>query len=190
LNVGAYHFGTAGDANAQADHFLAVAGTQTLHVLDFEGNPQGKDMSLEEAEQFVVQIKQRTGRYPGLYSSHTIKEALSKAGITSPKQTVLSQCWLWIAQYAVAPHLPKAWTEWTLWQYTDGGAGPEPHSVPGVGRCDRDQFNGTLRDLENFWAKNTSQSRRASKLLAPTNGKPARKRSRSKKMAASTSAKS
>ncbi|WP_028100759.1 glycoside hydrolase family 25 protein [Pseudoduganella violaceinigra] len=151
LKFGAYHFGTAGDASAQADWLISVAGKDTLLVLDFEPNPQGQDMSLQEAEEFVHYVFTQTGRYPGLYSGHTIKEALAKAGITSPGQTELSKCWLWIAQYGKAPLIPKVWDKWTLWQYTDGGVGPEPHSVDGIGRCDRDQFNGTAEQLPQFW---------------------------------------
>lgn len=89
LKVGAYHFGVAGDAIAQADHLLSIAGENSLLILDFEGNLQGHDMSLEEAEHFVSHIRAVTGRYPGLYSGHTIKEAFTKASITSPEQTML-----------------------------------------------------------------------------------------------------
>lgn len=150
--VGAYHFGTAGDASAQADFFLSVAGPESLLVLDFEPNPQGHDMSLLEAEQFVHHIFSVTGRYPGLYSGHTIKEALSNAGISAPAQTELSKCWLWIAQYGPAPLIPTIWSKWTIWQYTDGAVGPMPHVVDGIGRCDRDQFNGSEDELRAFWA--------------------------------------
>lgn len=155
LRVGAYHFGVAGDADAQAEHFLSVAGKDSLLVLDFEGNPQGQDMTLLEAEHFVHHIHAVTGRYPGLYSGHTIKKAIQQAGITRPDQTELSKCWFWIAQYNDAPLIPKGWPGWTLWQYTDGAHGPEPHTVAGIGRCDRDQFNGTQAELEAFWQKNS-----------------------------------
>jgi lysozyme len=151
LLFGAYHFGTSGDASAQADYFLTVAGSDALPVLDFEPNPQGHDMSLLEAEQFVHHVFTVTGRYPGLYSGHTIKEALAQAGISSPDQTELSKCWLWIAQYGPAPLIPKVWGRWTLWQYTDGAAGQGPYSVDGIGRCDRDQFNGTEEELRDLW---------------------------------------
>lgn len=147
LLVGAYHFGIAGDPVAQAEFLIATAGKDRLLVLDFESNPQGHDMSLLEAEQFVHHISALTGRYPGLYSGHTIKEALAQAGITDPSQTELSQCWLWLSQYSSAPMLPKIWTRWTLWQYTDGAQGPGPYTVDGVGRCDRDQFDGTPAEL-------------------------------------------
>lgn len=152
LLFGAYHFGTGGDATAQADFFLSKVGNDALLVLDFEPNPQGTDMSLLEAEEFVHHIFQVTGRYPGLYSGHTIKQALVTAGITKPEQTELSKCWLWIAQYGPAPLLPKVWSTWTLWQYTDGAAGNPPHDVSGIGRCDRDQFNGNAQQLSQFWA--------------------------------------
>lgn len=151
LLFGAYHFGTAGDATAQAEFFLSMAGSDALLVLDFEPNPQGHDMSLLEAEQFVRHVFVLTGRYPGLYSGHTIKEALRLAGITRPEQTELSKCWLWIAQYGPTPLIPSVWERWTLWQYTDGAIGPEPHQVEGIGRCDRDQFNGNKEQLRAFW---------------------------------------
>ena len=147
LLVGAYHFGIAGDVDAQAQNLLNVAGTDSLLVLDYENNPQGQSMSLLEAEQFVSHIKAVTGRYPGLYSGNTIKQALATAGITSPSQTELSQCWFWLSQYGNVPTLPKIWSQWTLWQYTDGAQGPGPYTVDGVGRCDRDQFNGTADEL-------------------------------------------
>jgi lysozyme len=151
LRVGAYHFGVAGNAEDQAEHFLEKAKENPLLVLDFEGNPQGLDMSLIEAEHFVRHIYDLTGRYPGLYSGHTLKEACINAGITDPKQTELSRCWLWIAHYNTTPVIPAIWPHWTMWQYTDGAAGPEPHTVAGIGRCDRDYFQGTVEELEAFF---------------------------------------
>jgi lysozyme len=38
-----------------------------------------------------------------------------------------------------------------MWQYTDGGIGPEPHAVNGIGRCDRDKFNGNENQLRKLW---------------------------------------
>ena len=155
LQVGAYHFGTGGDPVGQAEHLLAVAGAGSLLVLDYEDNPQGQSMSLAEAEAFVGRIQALTGRYPGLYSGNTVKEALAVAGIASPDQTELSRCWFWLAEYGQAPELPSIWSTWTLWQYTDGSAGLTPHEVAGIGNCDRDLFNGTQAELEAFWAANS-----------------------------------
>lgn len=145
---GAYHFGTGSDGVQQAQHFLQVAApdAQTLLVLDFENNPQGPSMTLEEARAFVTHIQQVTGRWPGLYAGHYLKQLLGTSA-----DPVLANCWFWLSQYGPTPVVPPNWKTWTMWQYTDGALGPEPHSVPGVGRCDRDQFNGTLAALKKLW---------------------------------------
>lgn len=145
---GAYHFGTGSDGVRQAENFLHVVGKDpgTLMVLDFEPNLTGPSMTLEEARAFVTHIQAITGRFPGLYSGHYIKDLLGTK--TDP---VLAKCWLWLAQYGPTPVVPPNWPTWTLWQYTDGAVGPEPHQVAGIGRCDRDKFIGT-RSLASFWS--------------------------------------
>jgi lysozyme len=145
---GAYHFGTGSDGVKQAEHFLDIAGTDptTLLVLDFEPNLTGPSMSLEEARAFVTHVRQETGRFPGLYSGHYIKQLL---GTTS--DPILSQCWFWLAQYGPTPVVPPNWKTWTMWQYTDGALGPQPHNVSGIGLCDRDKFNGSEAQLRTLW---------------------------------------
>jgi lysozyme len=145
---GAYHFGTDSDGVQQAVNFLNVVGdtTNTLIALDFETNPTGPTMSLEEARAFVTHVNAVTGRYPGFYSGHDIKQALG-----SGTDAVLGSCWFWLAQYGPTPVVPQNWASWTLWQYTDGGSGPPPTDVPGVGLFDRDVFNGTVEQLHAFW---------------------------------------
>jgi len=74
---GAYHFGTGSDGLKQAQHFLVVGNDPgTLLVLDFEPNPTGPSMDLEEARAFVTHINKERGRFPGVYSGHYIKELL------------------------------------------------------------------------------------------------------------------
>jgi len=147
---GAYHFGTGGDGAAQAQFFLRVVGTfeNTLLVLDFEQNTGGASMTLEEARAFVTEVNQVTGRYPGFYSGSYIKQLLASA-----KDPVLAQCWLWLPEYGPTPVVPANWPTWTMWQYTDGNYGPQPHSVNGIGNCDRDKFNGTEAQLKSWWGK-------------------------------------
>ena len=148
LMWGAYHFATGDDPQAQARHFLAVAGADpgTLLALDLEHNPTGSSMSLDQARTFVTAVQQATGRYPGLYGGSYLKELLG--GNADP---ILAQCWFWLAEYGPVPHVPEGWPTWTLWQYTDGAFGPEPHTVAGVGRCDRDLFNGDIGQLQRLW---------------------------------------
>ena len=92
---GAYHFGTGSDGLKQAQHFLESAGDLegTLLVLDFEPNPTGPDMTLEEARAFVTHVAEQTGRFPGLYSGHYIKQLLGTG-----HDPILAQCWFWLAQ--------------------------------------------------------------------------------------------
>ncbi len=146
---GAYHFGVGGDGVGQADHFLGVVGTDrdTLVVLDLEANPQGPSMALEEARAFVTHVQDATGRWPGLYAGHYLKELLGTAS-----DPVLANCWFWLSQYGPTPVVPVNWSAWTLWQYTDGGLGPPPHTVAGIGRCDRNKFNGSESQLRDLWA--------------------------------------
>jgi lysozyme len=145
---GAYHFGTGSNGIHQAEHFLSVVDPddETLLVLDFENDPQGPDMPLEEARAFVTHIEQETGAFPGLYSGHYIKRLLG-----TNEDPVLANCWFWLAQYGPTAVVPANWDTWTMWQYTDGAMGPEPHSVPGIGRCDRDRFNGGEAQLRKLW---------------------------------------
>jgi lysozyme len=103
-------------------------------------------MTLEEARAFVVHVNDATGRFPGLYSGHYIKQLLGTT--TDP---ILANCWLWLSQYGPTAVVPLAWPLWTMWQYTDGAMGPEPHTVEGIGRCDRDKFNGSLAGLKRLW---------------------------------------
>jgi len=148
LHWGAYHFGTGGDGVAQAEHFLEVAQPDpgTLLALDFEANAQGPSMTLVEARAFVTHVQAVTGRWPGLYSGQYVKELLG-----AQVDPVLANCWFWLAQYGTTPVVPPAWAYWTMWQYTDGGMGPQPHTVAGIGRCDRDYFNGTRAQLARLW---------------------------------------
>src|SRR5258705_9670850 len=56
---GAYHFATGSDGIKQAEHFLDVVGSfeNTLLVLDFEPNPTGPSISLEEARALPTHVK-------------------------------------------------------------------------------------------------------------------------------------
>jgi lysozyme len=145
---GAYHFGVGADGSDQADFFLNFVnpGTDTLLVLDFEANTTGSSMTLVEAREFITHVNAVVGRFPGIYSGNFIKELLG-----SNQDPVLAQCFFWLAQYGPVPVVPHNWLSFTLWQYTDGAVGPQPHTVDGIGRCDRDKFNGDLNSLKKLW---------------------------------------
>ena len=147
---GAYHFGTGQDVATQVIHFLdiAAANKDTLLVLDWEENTiesQGT-MTLDQAIEFVERVKAEVGQYPVLYGGGLIKSSIGTNG-----NDVLNNCPLWLAQYSSDPTLPAGWKAYTIWQYTDGVNGPDPHSVSGIGNCDRDVFAGTVSELGDFW---------------------------------------
>jgi len=152
---GAYHFGDGSDPIAQAEHFLNIVqpGDQTLIVLDFEENTQGPSMTLDGARAFVNHMNDKVGRFPGLYGGSFLKGLLGQT-----LDPVLANCWFWLAQYSKTPVVPKNWPTWTMWQYTDGTAGQPPHTVQGVGACDRDFFNGDLAALKTLWGVTTDTS--------------------------------
>lgn len=155
LMWGAYCFGTGSDGVQQAEFFLSTVrpDSQTLVALDFEANPQGVSMSLEEARAFATHVQASIGRWPVLYGGYYLKQLLGGAD-----DAVLKNCPLWLSQYGPTPVVPHNWPTWTMWQYTDGGHGPQPHEVPGIGPCDRDIFNGSLQDLKNLWNSSSVQA--------------------------------
>ena len=140
---GAYHFGTNEDGAAQAQYFLSKVnpGPNDLLALDFEENPQSQ-MTIAQAEQFVTEVFNQTGRYPGFYS-----DALAGKMLGNNTSAILANCWFWRAQYgASAPIVPATWPTWTMWQYTESGP------VSGISApCDRDTFNGTMDQLSRLW---------------------------------------
>jgi lysozyme len=139
---GAYHFGDGTDGIEQADFFLSKIGTTRMLALDFEKNPGGPSMTLDQARAFVTRVRAATGRWPGLYGGGYLKQMLGGA-----KDPVLGNCWLWLAQYGPRAVVPPNWTAWSMWQYTDSSA------VPGVGRCDRSRFNGSAAELEELFTR-------------------------------------
>jgi lysozyme len=153
LLFGSYHFAAQGNPEGQADHYLDIIDSTELMVLDFEPNSQDGTMTLAEAETFVTRIHDQTGRFPGLYSG----ESFINGQLGNNTSTILKECFLWIAKYSAnRPTIPPAFPILTLWQYTDGSAGPQPHTVPGVGgagRCDRDKFNGDEAGLRRLFGQ-------------------------------------
>lgn len=141
---GAYHFGTAADVNQQLQNFTQTAqiAPGDLVALDYEEN-SGNQMTLQQAEQFVVLFAQQFGYLPLIYGSNL----LTAASNTSP----LAACGLWIAAYSdvTQPTLPPSFSSYKLWQFTDGTS-PTPLQTAGS-TVDRDRYNGTQGQLIAAW---------------------------------------
>jgi lysozyme len=153
---GAYHFSTGADVRDQVENFLLQAepDAEDLIALDFEPS-NGPDMTIAQAREFVTLVRDETGRYPVIYGGHTLRE-----GVGPDRDPILANCPLWYARYRSTPiGIPRQiWPTYTLWQYTDGNVGPEPHSIDGIGRCDRNQFQGTTEQLIDSWPFTRSRS--------------------------------
>ncbi|MEQ1861966.1 MAG: glycoside hydrolase family 25 protein [Chthoniobacteraceae bacterium] len=169
---GAYHFADATDPERQADYFISVVGGHwrqsaqrppgVLMVLDFELNNHypGGTMTPVQAAKFVERIRERTGRYPGVYASeYRIKAMLSGSSTTAAVQRTLSNCWLWIANYHHTPASTHPWQRWMLWQYTGDGICDLPRSkypinIANIRKAERNLFSGSRSGLRSFWSAN------------------------------------
>lgn len=151
---GAYHFGDSSDPEMQVNHFLEIAALnpEDLFALDFEGNA-GSTMGLNQAYSFINLVESKLGRDKQcvLYSGNLIKETLAS---TDERRGFFGARRLWLAQYGNQPILPRAWSAYWLWQFTDGHVGPHPHSLPGLyhSGVDMNSFAGTPAQLKAQWA--------------------------------------
>lgn len=173
LMWGAYHFADGTDPARQADHFVEVVESRwrqsaakppgVLLVLDFEKNDHypGGTMSPDQAAIFVERVKQRTGRYPGVYASENrIKYVLNHSAVDSSVHRAMSKCWLWVANYHHKPQWTAPWRGWTLWQYTGDGICDLPRamfpiSVANIRKAERNLFSGSTGALKSFWSSNS-----------------------------------
>jgi lysozyme len=173
---GAYHYADATDPVRQADHFLRVvsdAWTQAgpsrpsgvLLVLDFEknGHYPGGTMRADQAVAFVERIRERTGKYPGVYSGeYHLRQVLNSPKVSPAYKRVLSNCWLWIANYHYEPRATAPWDFWHLWQYCGDGKcdlprSTHPISVANIRKAERNIFRGNRSALEDFWQQRAWQ---------------------------------
>ena len=146
---GSYHFSTGAPVADQVENYLSYAKPEDGELISLDWEPSDPpNMTLEQAETFVQTIKGETGRWPVVYGGSLLRESIGH----SP-DAVLSNCPLWYVRYAPSPIgiPPQVWPTYTLWQYTDGNDGPEPHATPGAPGADRNIFQGTTEQLKNAW---------------------------------------
>lgn len=146
---GSYHFSSGERAIQQAQEYLQYCKPEAdeLICLDFEPSSSGSDMTIVGAEQFVSEVQWRIGRWPMIYGGSLLRE-----GLRNQINQVLKNCPLWYSRYSNEPKdIPNTWSRYTLWQFTDGDVGPEPHFTSGIGNCDRNRFQGTKEQLIQQW---------------------------------------
>jgi lysozyme len=147
LLVGAYHFLDNSLPRLQVEHFLLVAEGCPVLALDAEPNGMGDTVTVAQTAEAAARLHMATTRLPLVYTG---RYGPDKRGIGFPN-SVLSRCPLWLPAYSSRPICPPGWSKWMLWQHTDGTVGSDAVPVPGIGRCDRSRFAGTVAELAAWW---------------------------------------
>jgi lysozyme len=145
---GAYHFAHPGSVQSQVDHFLKTSGVDdaTLYALDWEASSSGT-MDEDDAEEFCHLVEEKTGRKCVIYSGNAAKEEIASTN------GYLGAHRLWLAQYGSSPAPQESWSDWWLWQYSDGEVGPGPHGCPGVsGFVDTNSYEDDEAQLRAEWS--------------------------------------
>ncbi|MDI1256621.1 MAG: glycoside hydrolase family 25 protein [Flavobacterium sp.] len=128
IRTGYYHFanpqGAAGDAAAEAKHFISVLQTiapPTLkypYALDIETNSDNLSPAayLQWVYDFIAAFKAYSNIPLVIYSD----SSFLSANLATPNN--LGNNPLWIARYSSQqPVVPAPWTKWSAWQYSDSG---------------------------------------------------------------------
>ena len=148
LLVGAYHFLDNSPPERQMENFLSMAEGCPVLALDAEQNEIGGTVTVPQAAEAVARVQMATGKAPLVYINRYGPDGRG----TDFPNSVLSRCPLWLPAYNSRPICPPGWSKWTLWQHTDGIAGSDVTSVPGIGKCDRSRFAGTVAELTTWWS--------------------------------------
>lgn len=139
-----FHFARSGDPVKQANRFLASIGALKPNerlALDFEVMLTTEtNGELPWIQKFIEVLKEAyPDRDPILYTSDRIWRMIGNPA------WLVGNVDLWVPRYNAAmqePTVPKPWTGWKFWQWTDGGQTGPKFSCPGVGPCDASYFNG------------------------------------------------
>jgi len=130
---GYYHFGHPGEsASVQAAHFcktVGALGAEEVAVLDIEVSDSVHPAQVAQwSKDFVDEVMHTLG----LPASRVL--VYTGAWFWNPQaggSSLLSEHPLWVSGYTSTPPMPKGWSTWAFWQYTD------KRVIPGIaGNCD------------------------------------------------------
>lgn len=158
IRCGAYHFfRPLSPVDDQVTNFLSVVtalGNEDLPpVLDLEVPDDWSTINLSKRVPLVLrwlgQVQEGLKKRPIIYLSPSF------IGDVLANTILLSSYPLWLAHYTAspAPTVPRAWGDWTFWQYTNTGY------VNGVGgQVDLNWFNGDTVTFRKFISASNSAS--------------------------------
>ncbi|MFN3491648.1 MAG: GH25 family lysozyme, partial [Anaerolineales bacterium] len=152
---GSYWFyDSRADPKKQAELWVSLFNGDTGELplwADFEDNYKGQFAGWKHWYNFIERLKELLpSKEIGVYTAYYYwQENTVSVGIPSASLNYFKQYPLWVANYGVAnPLIPKPWTTWTLWQFTDNGDG-FPYGVESK-NIDLNYFNG---DIEAFYQR-------------------------------------
>lgn len=147
---GGYHFLHANvDGVQQADYFLQTfskLGLEMPAILDLEELSflgQTPATIKKVALEFLNTVKAATNKNPILYTDTNSADILQF-------DSEFASFPLWLANYNKTPTIPKPWSVYTFWQYTDAGE----KAIANRQGVDTDLFNGS-EDLLNLICNTT-----------------------------------
>lgn len=132
-----YHFARPDLNNApdaEADHFLStvhhLTGGRDYLMLDLErATPAGWSHDPAWSRGFDAHVKAHSRFYTWLYATRSTLQG-SDDWLSDGVRRVVDADWSNTGSF-----VPRGY-ELAARQFTDGVSGPEPHELPGVGRCD------------------------------------------------------
>ena len=174
---GSFHFGRTGrSGRLQADDYLDTAkpSDSELIALDVDG-VGGSHMTIPEAVEFITRVRERTGRYPVLY---TVGKVVNTIRLTHGPDSVFAKTPLWYVRYCndfscYFDREASIWPTYTLIQFASEQNCPTKPRVTGAmckseacptNRCpipkgipgtkmdiDVNIYNGTAEELRRQW---------------------------------------
>ncbi len=144
LSVGYYHYYRPNDTvDEQVANFVKTVGKAEPNmlrlVIDAEDEKIWKPYPLEQRVKMIDEWCQKVQKELGVTPQITVYGSPNFFNGMLQNAPQLAKYDLWIANYNVAePTVPKPWSNWAFWQYTEKG------KVPGInGDVDINMYNGT-----------------------------------------------
>lgn len=144
---GAYHFfRPLSDPFMQANTFLKTVEAEIPYgfpadlpaVLDLEVGEGNPHLVIDGALKWMGVVKRATGKMPIAYMNPSFAKAIGVPAMFASYP-------LWLAEYGIqTPRVPKPWTNWTFWQYSETGIFSGVHGL----KFDLNYFNGTYEQLK------------------------------------------
>lgn len=154
LPYGAYWFYDNRYApKAQAELFASILGSDKPPLgcwLDLEHSVSGSYWSWQAWREFIDHFRKiYSPAYFGIYTRASYIDIY----MPSSQYGYFGAMPLWVAHYGASkPTLPKAWSDWVFWQYSDKGDG-KAHGV-GSTYIDMNHFNGDENKFNNLFKTN------------------------------------